>query len=315
MREGDEEWVSALLASRADPDVVEPDGMGPLHVACLRNQLACLQLLLAAGADVELQTCDRMRARPLHVAAGNDRYGVGLPGVQALLEAGADPTAARADGQSSASLAPSGSRVHRTLLASLAAWAMHAPPPAELPSRAALVHAAAAGRCGRVLELLQRHTDPDSVDEHGAGALHVACARGDALVTRVLLAAGASANLPAQVPLAPRPLHLAADAGSVECVAALLEAAADPQLGDARHWLPLERCGARSAQAALAAAMLGGRGRTDEAAEAPPCELHVELCKDGPVVITPSTHIHLYATPTLVFSPQPLTLARCASCG
>ena len=27
--------------------------MGPLHVACLRNQLACLRLLLAAGADVE----------------------------------------------------------------------------------------------------------------------------------------------------------------------------------------------------------------------------------------------------------------------
>ena len=30
--------------------------MGPLHVACLRNQLACLRLLLAAGADVELQS-------------------------------------------------------------------------------------------------------------------------------------------------------------------------------------------------------------------------------------------------------------------
>ena len=104
MREGDEEWVSALLASGADPDVVEPDGMGPLHVACLRNQLACLRLLLAAGANVELQTCDRLRARPLHVAAGAYAYGVGLPGVQALLEAGADPTATRADGQSGASL-------------------------------------------------------------------------------------------------------------------------------------------------------------------------------------------------------------------
>ena len=76
--------------------------MGPLHVACLRNQLACLRLLLAAGANVELQTCDRLRARPLHVAAGAYAYGVGLPGVQALLEAGADPTAARADGAGSA---------------------------------------------------------------------------------------------------------------------------------------------------------------------------------------------------------------------
>ena len=80
--------------------------MGPLHVACLRNQLACLRLLLAAGANVELQTCDRLRARPLHAAAGASAYGVGLPGVQALLEAGADPALKNAAGELPSKIAP-----------------------------------------------------------------------------------------------------------------------------------------------------------------------------------------------------------------
>ena len=161
--------MRTLLTARADPDVREADGMGALHVACTRNQLGCLRLLIEAGADVELPTADRAKARPLHVAAGAHAYGVGISGVLALLDGGADPTAARADGQTAAALAPPGSRAHRALLGELGAWAARggADEPRALTPRAALVHAVGRGDRRRLLELLQRHTDPDSLDEHG----------------------------------------------------------------------------------------------------------------------------------------------------
>lgn len=83
-------------------------------------------------------------------------------------------------------------------------------------SRSALVHAVALGNIDRVATLLKRHTDPNSVDEHGTAALHAACARGDdaLAITKRLLAAAADPNLASKDRIGSRPLHCAAFSGS-----------------------------------------------------------------------------------------------------
>uniref|UniRef100_A0A7S0ITU7 ANK_REP_REGION domain-containing protein n=1 Tax=Calcidiscus leptoporus TaxID=127549 RepID=A0A7S0ITU7_9EUKA len=273
--------VERLLQQRADPDSVDPSsGLGAVHVACMHNQLFLLSLLLSSGADIEGKSRDKLRSRPLHVAIRTASFGVGLPGVKLLLALGADPTASRADGVDCLALATQGSAIARLLLSAIAMWKAEAPKrkagvslalwaPSELPDasrrvqRAAIVHAAAAGRRARV-EGLVRHTDPNSQDEHGITATHAAAARGDLQLLEVLLAAGASANLPAANARGARPLHCAALSGSVDCVKALLRAAADPSLADLNGHLPVERAAswAHAARGELLCAMerlLGGR--------------------------------------------------------
>lgn len=253
--------VERLLQQRADPDSVDPSsGLGAVHVACMHNQLFLLSLLLSNGADIEAESRDKLRSRPLHVAIRTASFGVGLPGVKLLLALGADPTASRADGVDSLELATHGSTIERLLLSAITMWKAGSPKrkatvslslwsPSELPDstrrvqRAAIVHAAAAGRRARVSGLL-RHTDPNSQDEHGIGAIHVAAARGDVPLLQALLAAGASPNLPTANTGGARPLHCAAHSGSVGCVKALLRASADPLLADLKGHLPVERAAA-----------------------------------------------------------------------
>ena len=239
---GEKQSVLTLLGQRADPDSFDARGIGALHVACAQSRLWPLLVLLEAGADVELVTRDRWKQRALHVASFST-LGVGHAGVTHLLAAGADPTATRCDSRTAASLAPR-SRTAATLRAAETSWAAMD----KLQPRAALVHAVAAGRTERVLALLQHGTDPDSVDEHGTGAVHMAAIGGNAVLLQALLQAGASVNRAARDKLAARPLHCAARAGDVKCVQLLLRAAANPLKRDAARRLPLERCQEGSAE-------------------------------------------------------------------
>ena len=239
---GEKQSVLTLLGQRADPDSFDARGIGALHVACAQSRLWPLLVLLEAGADVELVTRDRWKQRALHVASFST-LGVGHAGVTHLLAAGADPTATRCDSRTAASLAPR-SRTAATLRAAETSWAATD----KLQPRAALVHAVAAGRTERVLALLQHGTDPDSVDEHGTGAVHMAAIGGNAVLLQALLQAGASVNRAARDKLAARPLHCAARAGDVKCVQLLLRAAANPLKRDAARRLPLERCQEGSAE-------------------------------------------------------------------
>jgi ankyrin repeat protein len=240
---GEKQSVLTLLGQRADPDSFDARGIGALHVACAQSRLWPLHVLLEAGADVELVTRDRWKQRALHVASFST-LGVGHAGVTHLLGAGADPTATRCDGRTAASLAPR-SRTQKELRAAETSWA--ATDERKLP-RAALVHAVAAGRTERVLALLKHGTDPDSIDEHGTGAVHMAAIGGNAVLLQALLQAGAAVNRAARDKLAARPLHCAARAGDVKCVQLLLRAAANPLKRDAARRLPLERCQEGSAE-------------------------------------------------------------------
>jgi len=241
VRMGNLSEAQSLLGSRADPDSLDGHGLGALHVACAHNHPLLLALLLEAGADVELSE-SRHRLRALHAAAGTSNRAEGFACVSRLIAAGANPMAARGDGRTPAQVAQPGSRARRTLHNSEAVWASRDSP---LTPRPALVHAVATGRTARVFELLAIQTDPDSIDEHGTGALHAGCACGDdaAPLVRMLIDAGASVNRAARDSIGSRPLHCAAQAEAAKCVELLIAAHADPTRRDRSQRLPVELCG------------------------------------------------------------------------
>ena len=228
-----------LLLQGADPDSFDTDGMGALHVACSRNRLTLLHLLLSSGADVELISRDARGSRPLHTAIQHEKHGVGVVGVGALLAFGADPLAERGDRKSADTLAAN-TKFARLVTPASDAWASAG---VAHVHRAALPHAVASGRAARVRALVAQRTHPDSADENGNAGAHLACACGDDGLLSLLLSAGASANLAAQNVYGARPLHFAAIVGDVQCTRRLLQAGADASLPDLTRRLPRERCG------------------------------------------------------------------------
>jgi len=106
---------------------------------------------------------------------------------------------------------------------------------------------------------LQAHLadgDPESRDEHGAHALHLAVAHGHLPATRLLLAAGASPR--ASYAGALEPLHLAAADGDLDLVACLLSAGADVDARDEAGFTPLHLAAAAGHPDAVRRLLLAG---------------------------------------------------------
>ena len=84
-RSGDLDEVRLLLRGGADVNAAQGDGMSALHWAAERGDMALMEVLLYAGAELEAST--RIgHYRPLHIAARNGNVEV----VIRLIEAGAD---------------------------------------------------------------------------------------------------------------------------------------------------------------------------------------------------------------------------------
>lgn len=88
---GDAAALRAILAAHpADISFRSGDGWTPLHLAAFFGQVSTVAYLLQQGADVRAFSTNREANTPLHAALA----GGGSPAVvQALLEAGADPSA------------------------------------------------------------------------------------------------------------------------------------------------------------------------------------------------------------------------------
>lgn len=85
---GKADVLSRLLDE--DPQAVSawtPDGFTALHLAAFFGQPAAAELLVAAGAPIDVRSTNTMRVTPLHSAAAGRRPQV----VALLLAAGADP--------------------------------------------------------------------------------------------------------------------------------------------------------------------------------------------------------------------------------
>ena len=151
-KRGDLDAVRELLASGADVNAAQADGMTALHWAAERDDPGLARMLLYAGAAVEPVT--RIGSyTPLHVAARGGSVAV----AEVLLDAGADPAA-----------------------------------PAALSGATPLHLAAAAGSAHLVAVLAERGADPDAREAMwGQTPLIFAAAMNRADAIRALLAAGA----------------------------------------------------------------------------------------------------------------------------
>lgn len=99
---GDLAEVTRLLADRADPNGVNPQGSTLLMVAALGTNGAIVRALVAAGADVNRQAIDGSTALMKAALWGNTEI------VKALLELGADPELTDAEGWTAAQIARAG---------------------------------------------------------------------------------------------------------------------------------------------------------------------------------------------------------------
>ncbi|MDE0358372.1 MAG: ankyrin repeat domain-containing protein [Gammaproteobacteria bacterium] len=151
---GDAAAVRTLLASGADVNAARGDGMTALHWAAETGNAEIAQILVSAGAILEVTT--RLGAyTPLHVAGRKGAAGV----IRVLLDAGADPGIVAATGSTP---------LHLVAGAGSAAGAKHlVDAGAEVNARAGdaqqtpLMFAAAADRADVVSFLLARDADPN----------------------------------------------------------------------------------------------------------------------------------------------------------
>ncbi len=99
---GEREIVMAILEADGDPDARTENGLTALHLAASRS---FVEALVAAGAGIDIRN-DRGRT-PLHQAAGFRE----APVVEALLDAGADPSLEDNEGNRAADLVAGNSRI------------------------------------------------------------------------------------------------------------------------------------------------------------------------------------------------------------
>lgn len=219
--------VQSLLASRADVNQTQVDGMTALHWAAYHDDLEMAKLLVEAKAGAK--AANRYGVTPLALACTN---GSG-PIVELLLDAGADPNATLR-GNETALMTAARTGNLGPVKALLARGAdVNAK---ERRGQTALMWAAAEGHAAVVQALLDAGADFRTALPSGFTPLFFAVREGRTEVVRSLLKAGADVNdvmrgrkssgkAPAK---GTSPLILAVENGHFDLAAVLLEAGADP---------------------------------------------------------------------------------------
>ncbi|HEY8518961.1 MAG TPA: ankyrin repeat domain-containing protein [Gammaproteobacteria bacterium] len=214
-RANDTQAALAALAAGADANVAAPDGTTALHWAAYHANVELVERLLAAGADPN--AANEYGSRPLSEAA----VAGSAPVIDRLLDAGAEVDAPGADGQTALMIVARSSNVDAARL---------------LLERGANVNAREQWRQQTALMWAAAQRQPDMVKllvEHGAD----------------VDARSAVNHWPRQVSGEARrmyrptggltPLLLAAREGCKECARHLVEAGANPNLGDPKNVTPL----------------------------------------------------------------------------
>ncbi|KAK3262418.1 hypothetical protein CYMTET_28726, partial [Cymbomonas tetramitiformis] len=209
---------------------VTTDGSNHAHAAAHFGQMEALRILQDAGANLSHAADDGLT--PAHKAAGEGRVERPLHGaaerdtvevVRKLVEKGAEVDAEDGEGRTALTVALAFGQegVARALLeagAGVNAGTGQRP----------LHGAAKRGTMEVVKEFMEKGVEVDVEDREGCTALTVALAFGQEGVARALLEAGAGVN----VGMGRRPLHAAAEKGTVEMVRELVEKGAEVDAED-----------------------------------------------------------------------------------
>lgn len=251
--------LKMLLDAGADANARATTGETALHVAIAEEKQACLEILLAHHADVNLSTNgitplikaitqgNTAIAEQLLKAGArvNDTMSNGETAlicaarlgnedaIQLLLEAGAN---ANDEGQGKTALIAAITNRHENIVKLLiegGADVSYAPK----HSRTALHQAAAIGSTECTKLLLQANANANATDTRQETPLHYAAKQGHADILKILLEHGAtpdSKNIDSATAL-----HLAAEAGSTACIEALKDAGSDIELKLPNGYTPL----------------------------------------------------------------------------
>ncbi len=222
--------VRRLLAQQAPVNARQPDGATALHWAVHWNDLASVELLLRAAADVT--AANDYGVTPLSLACTN-----GSPAVaRRLLESGADPNAASPITGETVLMTAA-----RTGVAAVAeALLDHGADPGAQETRhgqTALMWAAAEGHVEVVRALIARGADLHTRSKAGSTPLLFAARSGEQALVRLLLEHGADVNDEAAD--GSTALLVAAVRSDMALAGILLEHGADPDRGpgfNPLHW-------------------------------------------------------------------------------
>ena len=235
LRGADLQTVRALLQRGVDLGKSDADGNSALHVAALHANAAAIELLLAAGAEVN--GTNKYGATPLIYAAGDSKK------VRALLAHGADPNRASLLGTTPLIAAAGYPDSARSLALLLEAGAnIHA---TNRTGFDAIWRASYGGHTEAVKLLLKRGANPNTrpllpniqgAIEPSSAPLHNAAFRGEPEMIAALLQAGADLN--AVEPFAGSALHNALYGNHSKAAAVLIEQGIDLNLRTAIGEVP-----------------------------------------------------------------------------
>ncbi len=180
----DTKAVKDLLKSGADPNSRNGLEFTPLYIAAASWQPDVVQILLDAGAKVNVNTT---YGNELTFAA----FTGDLPAAQILLAKGSDPKLARFDGMTPLMMAANAGAA--PFVAELLKHKVDVNAKAECGSTA-LTYAARGGYVEVAKQLLEAGASPNTFDENGETALMEAAATGHADIVKVLLDKGAKVD-------------------------------------------------------------------------------------------------------------------------
>ncbi|XP_029603818.1 LOW QUALITY PROTEIN: ankyrin-2-like, partial [Salmo trutta] len=193
------------------------NGFTPLHIACKKNRVKVMELLVKYGASIQAITESGLT--PIHVSAFMGHLNM----VLLLLQNGASPDVCNIRGETALHMAARAGQIEvvRCLLrngALVDAMAREDQTPLHIASRL--------GKTEIVQLLLQHMAHPDASTTNGYSPLHIAAREGQVETTAVLLEAGASHSLATKKGFTP--LHVSAKYGSLEVAKLLLQRKAMP---------------------------------------------------------------------------------------